>query len=382
MTLRTQGVTDALYRFHDVRLRHFFDTRVRFSATFLWQYRKRYMQKKSVLCFVYTSVASCMSMGFLAGACGDPTDGLIEAASVQGEGTGAGSGGSGSSEVDFSEADNIPWPPQTDGGTEQRVAATDDATPVPCSDAGVDVAIGEVVPMPPSDVGPTVDNVMNDGMDGGVIEGVMGGDIGGLPEPAVSEVEDASVDEMDDPSVYVHEGPEIGELRITRILIDPDGKDNGAEWLDIQNVSERGIDISDLWVGDARSSGLVVFDGGVETLPPGVTARLVQRGTGDAPVDTTGVVVVGRYSGKVTWNNTEDVARICWGSCASLEDVDGGGMVSLIDEIRWIRLPAGFKGQPVTVSPEAGRFCVGTEMIEGADDEDVCAFLDRPADAS
>lgn len=161
--------------------------------------------------------------------------------------------------------------------------------------------------------------------------------------------------------------PAAGELRITELLINPAGTDTGREWVEIQNVSGRVLDLSRVHLADRLNDASVDWGGQDPTLPGGACAVLLQSvdptknggidgrieggsgGTGTG--STTGSessFLRGSFGTRVSLNNDADTISLCVDACVS-------GL--LVDRFEW-DVPPGTEYEGHALSRDGrGRIC-------------------------
>lgn len=110
---------------------------------------------------------------------------------------------------------------------------------------------------------------------------------------------------------------EPGDLVITEIMANPAGDDDGFEWFEVLNVSERPIPLTGISLRDDGSDSLTIASGPI--VLPGEYAVLAE-----ADGATLGVTLVWSDSGSMALSNTEDeiellvgdvlIDRVAWGS--------------------------------------------------------------------
>jgi len=178
-----------------------------------------------------------------------------------------------------------------------------------------------------------------------------------------------SAGERGDSSAGLSSFPAAGELRITELLINPAGTDTGREWVEIQNVSARVLDLSRVHLADRLNDASVEWGGEDPTLPSGACAVLLQSvdptknggidgripaaggggGTGPGSGTAGGSSFLrGSFGTRVSLNNDADTISLCVDACAS-------GL--LVDRFEWDAAPgADYDGHALSRDGR-GRFC-------------------------
>jgi hypothetical protein len=130
------------------------------------------------------------------------------------------------------------------------------------------------------------------------------------------------------------EPPGAGELRITELLINPAGTDTGREWIEVQNVTGRALDLSGLHLADRLNDAAVDWGMGAPRLEIGACAVLLQSPdpTKNGGISATGggggggggfpAAVLGSFGTRVSLNNDMDTIVLCVGPCGSGTQVD------------------------------------------------------------
>lgn len=162
------------------------------------------------------------------------------------------------------------------------------------------------------------------------------------------------------------EPPAGGELRISELLINPAGTDTGREWIEIQNVSGRPLDVSLIHVADRLNDAAVDWGSAAPELEVGACAVLLQssdptKNGGVAAIaggaSAAAVPLLGSFGTRVSLNNDTDMISVCVGACAS-----GTG----VDSVRWDGpLGPDYDGHAVS-RDERGRTCPATQPFGDA----------------
>jgi hypothetical protein len=135
--------------------------------------------------------------------------------------------------------------------------------------------------------------------------------------------------------------PRAGDLVIDEALVNPAGDDLGREWIEIENLSDDWLDLSELHLANASSDVAV----GAGSTAPG-SLRLLEQSAD--PTKNGGAPVGLAYGTKIIMNNADGQIAICLGVCAS-------GLV--LDSLSWGTLSADFTGHALVVDPQSRRIC-------------------------
>jgi hypothetical protein len=165
--------------------------------------------------------------------------------------------------------------------------------------------------------------------------------------------------------------PGAGELRITELLINPAGTDTGREWIEIQNVTGRALDLSRLHLADRLNDAAVDWGLAAPRLETGACAVLVQSAdpTKNGGIAVTGgggsgrggsglsAATLGSFGTRVSLNNDMDTISLCVGPC---------GSGTAIDRVEWdSNLGADYDGHALS-RDERGGVCPATQPFGDA----------------
>lgn len=146
--------------------------------------------------------------------------------------------------------------------------------------------------------------------------------------------------------------PVPGEVRISEVLINPSGTDLGREWIEVQSLAHRTLDLSGVTISDgARSASLPP----ATVLPPG--GCLVFGQSADRERNG-GAPVVAAYGTTIVFNNDADRVSLCLGPCAT-------GIT--LDQVSWMALPGIYDGHALVLDADGTRCpAVAAFGVEGS----------------